>query len=123
MNTYFRALTAQIRNRFFAIKRVRRQPARPRTFRPDLELLEGRVVPSASGAEGLLVYNTLLEAADHIEIAVADATQLVLTNTEPLAQAIGPAFVQSVATQLETDLAPLANIQFGTQLDGLFRRK
>lgn len=126
MHINLRALVAKIRSSF-GTKQNRGQSVppsvksgRPRSFRPALEMLEDRIFPSISAGQGMQVYQTLLDTADHIEIAVANAAQGLLTNSQPLTQAIGPAFLQGVASQLETDLAPLITANFAAAPGDIF---
>ncbi len=126
MNINFRALIAQIRSALGMKPNARPtgwfgDSARPHSFRPEVEELEGRVTPSTTTPQALQVYHTLTVVADQIATDVEGAAQAALTNAQTLQQGIGPAFLQTLTNQITTDLAPLSNINFGgTPAGGLF---
>jgi hypothetical protein len=120
MNTNFRKLFDRVRSAL-GMKQYRQPLDQLRRFRPIVETLEDRLTPSTSTPQALAVYQALSLTADHIAIELEGAAQSALANSQTIQQAIGSGFLQGVFDQMQTDLAPLVNINFGaTPAGGLF---
>ena len=118
MNINFRMLLERIRAAL-GITPNRHTPFH--SFHPEVEMLEDLVVPSADSPHAMAVYH----AHHRRRRANRDGRRRggpgALANSQTINQAIGPALLQTVTNQIETDLAPLSSIDFGgTPAGGLF---